>query len=182
MDLKPSPSDPTLPGLPEKAKKPWGLKVRKPDFVIGDPADPYMCRWWIIPKNPWVNIYLHKIRRDDDDRALHDHPNPNVSILLTGSYIEVLPDFSKAPTPYVRIFDLPRIRKLRHRGQILFRRATASHRLELHVKDGTTQPVWTLFIMIGKPRKWGFHCAQGWIDSDVYTDPDNPGAVGRGCG
>ena len=29
--------------------------------------------------------------RDDEDRALHDHPWHNVSLLLVGQYIEVTP-------------------------------------------------------------------------------------------
>ena len=43
---------------------------RPPNFVIGDPADPYLRRWYVIPRNPLFNIYLHQILRSDDDRAL----------------------------------------------------------------------------------------------------------------
>ena len=64
---------------------------RAPDFVIGPAGDPYMRRWWVIPRNKWFNIYLHNIMRSDDDRALHDHPWTNVSVLLRGSYLEHLP-------------------------------------------------------------------------------------------
>jgi hypothetical protein len=47
---------------------------RRPDFIIGGADNPYLLRWWIIPRNRWCNVYLHKILRDDDPRALHDHP------------------------------------------------------------------------------------------------------------
>ena len=47
--------------------------TRAPDFVIG--AD-YLRRWWVIPRNDSQNVYLHDIRKSDDDRALHDHPWP----------------------------------------------------------------------------------------------------------
>jgi hypothetical protein len=61
---------------------------RAPDFKVGGAENPYLLRWWLIPRNPILNIYLHKFLRDDDDRALHDHPWPWCSILLSGSYIE----------------------------------------------------------------------------------------------
>lgn len=47
---------------------------RAPDFYIGGNANPYLLRWWVIPRNRFFNVYLHKFLRDDDDRALHDHP------------------------------------------------------------------------------------------------------------
>ena len=62
---------------------------RPPDFIIGEPANPYLIRWWVIPRNRWFNIYLHEIRRSDDDRALHDHPWLNCSILLHGGYFSI---------------------------------------------------------------------------------------------
>lgn len=50
----------------------WFEKIaqsRNPDFIIGG-ADPYMLRWWVIPRNKVFNIYLHRFLRSDDDRAL----------------------------------------------------------------------------------------------------------------
>src|SRR5580704_9904819 len=61
---------------------------RPPDFIIGGNEFPYMRRWWVIPRNRIFNIYLHHFLRSDDDRALHDHPSWNVSILLKGEYTE----------------------------------------------------------------------------------------------
>ena len=67
----------------------WSWRVpRAPDFIIGGAEDAYMLRWWVIPRNRWFNIYLHKILRDDDPRALHDHPWWNISIVLKGGYLE----------------------------------------------------------------------------------------------
>ena len=65
--------------------------MRKPDFIIGPKDAPYLRRWWIIPRNRLFNIYLHQILRSDDDRALHDHPWINCSIILKGRYMEVTP-------------------------------------------------------------------------------------------
>lgn len=65
---------------------------RPPDFVVGEPENPYLLRWYIIPKNRFFNIYLHKFCRSDDDRALHNHPWAwNLSIIIKGSYIEHMP-------------------------------------------------------------------------------------------
>lgn len=54
---------------------------RAPDVVIGEADSPYLLRWHPIPRNPIFNVYLHQFLRDDDDRALHDHPWVNVSLL-----------------------------------------------------------------------------------------------------
>ena len=55
----------------------WAATVmasRRPDFIIGPEDNPYMRRWFIVPRNPYQNIYLHEVLRSDDDRAGHDHP------------------------------------------------------------------------------------------------------------
>jgi len=154
---------------------------RKPDFVIGPPDDPYLLRWWIIPHNRFFNIYLHKILRDDDDRALHDHPWCNVSLILRGGYKEHQPGGKY---------------KLRRAGRPVFRKATAAHRLELHrdrwhwVGIGKSRklvlqrivPCWSLFITGPKVREWGFLCPRGWKHHLDFVNPKNPGEVGNGCG
>lgn len=149
---------------------------RAPDFIIGGPSNPYLLRWFVIPRNVYFNIYLHCIIRSDDDRALHDHPWWNLSIILRGSYREITPDFNGAPTPYERIADLPTRETVRNAGAIKFRCATASHRLE--VMKG---PVWTLFITGPRIREWGFHCPKGWKHWKLFTNPNDTGQVGPGC-
>lgn len=134
--------------------------MREPDQIIGGKERPYMLRWWVIPRNRFFNIYLHHFLRSDDDRALHDHPWWNLSVLLRGQYLEHTRD---------------RIR-LRRAGYIVLRRATCAHRIELI--DG---PVWTLFLTGPKIRSWGFHCPQGWRHWRKFTAADDPGAVGPGC-
>ncbi len=142
---------------------------RPPDFVIGSPDDPYLLRWWVIPRNRWFNIYLHCFRRSDDDRALHDHPWVNLSILLRGSYREHLPGgvvkLRKPWRPWA-FWRLP------------IRLATAAHRVELI--EG--QPVWTIFITGPKVRVWGFHCPRGWIPWTDFVELRPGGnSVRDGC-
>jgi hypothetical protein len=145
---------------------------RPPDFIIGPgygQRPDYIRRWWIIPRNPLFNIYVHRIGRNDDDRALHDHPWINVSIVLRGGYVEV--------TPKGKFW--------RGEGSIVFRRARAAHRLALRpLNDGSGngRVCWSLFITGPRIRHWGFHCPKGWVPWEVFTDPANSGAVGRGCG
>ena len=141
---------------------------RPPDFVIGPKDEPYLRRWWIIPRNRFFNIYLHNILHDDEDRALHDHPWHNVSIVLSGGYIEVTPRGSFC----------------RDQGSITFRRATTAHRLVLRKTHPQAQskPAWTLFIAGPVIREWGFHCRKGWVHWRDFVDERDTGVVGRGCG
>ena len=123
------------------------MALRPTDRVIGPAADPYMLRWYMIPRNRFFNIYLHCILRDDDARGLHDHPWASLSLILKGSYAEVV-DVAYPWRPRYRGFA---------RGAVIYRRALFLHRLL--VVDG---PVWTLFITGRKVREWGFWCPQGW--------------------
>ena len=147
-----------------------GLR-RHPDYVIGeDGSDPYLRRWWLIPRNRFFNIYLHHVRHSDDDRALHDHPWPNLTVVLAGGYVEVMPAHRDI-WPWNR--DLKRV--TRTAGDLVFRRAADPHRLE----SGHTE-CWTLFITGPALRTWGFWCDL-WRPWYEFTDPQNPGRAGRGC-
>lgn len=168
---------------------------RAPDRIIGDdPNHPYMLRWWLTPwsnyerdeaKRTWrdklkaslFHIYLHNILRSDDDRAPHDHPWLNISIVLKGGYFEWLPDRER---PVLPGHDYPLIRVWRGPGSIVFRRATALHRLE--IPKGSPHGAWTLFITGPRIREWGFACPHGWRHWAVFTSADDPGRIGRGCG
>ncbi|MCO5085131.1 MAG: hypothetical protein M9939_26355 [Mesorhizobium sp.] len=139
---------------------------RQPDICIGGEADPYMRRWWLIPRNRWFNIYLHHFMRSDDDRALHDHPWWNVSILLEGSYTKHTIEAGGVNR-----------RTIRTAGDWKPRTAASAHRIELHAG-----PCWTLFITGPRIREWGFHCPQGWRHWRIFTAGPNGETVGRGCG
>lgn len=130
------------------------LGLGEPDLTLirGD-GQTYMRRWWVLPrsKSRW-NLYLHNIVGDDDDRALHDHPGWNLSIILRGGYWEHLPGG-----------DI----KWRGPGTILFRRADALHRLSLPAGG---RGAWTLWLSGRKVRKWGFMCPEGrWVDWETFT-------------
>ncbi|GBQ69758.1 hypothetical protein AA103196_2302 [Ameyamaea chiangmaiensis NBRC 103196] len=168
------------------------LSRRPPDFVIGDPEAPYLLRWYLIPRNRWFNVYLHKFLRSDEDRALHDHPWWWVSLILRGRYLEHTPSDT-----FLRRAWRPR-----------WGRATALHRVELfRARVCTTvrtpdqngicrtrhsfsdarsmEAVWTIFITGPRVREWGFACPNGWRHwrdfCGVREDGTNSGTTGRGC-
>ncbi len=143
-------------------------QTRGPDFVIGGHERPYLLRWYVIPRNRWFNIYLHNIRRSDDDRAEHSHPWLfNCSVLLDGCYVE----HSAAGPKYAED------------GAVKARWGASFHRLQLIPSLATLEerPVWTLFITGPKVREWGFACPQGWRHWREFTSPRDGGSVGRGC-
>lgn len=141
-------------------------ECRPPDFIIGGADDPYLRRWYLIPRNPVFNIYLHHFLRSDDDRALHDHPWWNLSYLLEGSYVEH--SIAQGGVNH---------RSDRKAGDWKFRTATAAHRVEL--RDHAE--CWTLFITGPRLRDWGFHCPAGWRPWQEFTKPNASGEIGRGC-
>jgi len=147
----------------------WNWRIpRKPDFIIGGAENPYLLRWWVIPRNRWFNVYLHKIVRDDDPRALHDHPWWSISIILKGGYLEWFSNPGESPFDCV----------WRSPGSVIFRRATDAHRLTLGHGTGHC---WSLFITGRKIREWGFHCPKGWRHWEEFCAPGDSGQVGRGC-
>lgn len=136
----------------------------KPHFTIGDDQ---LDRWYLIPRNRWVNVYLHRTKKSDDGRALHDHPWRSVSFLIAGDlFEEYFPDpvWVGKPTHLI----------VRHGRKIpkwlpVYRRASAAHRL---VQPNPERPAWTIFITGPKLRKWGFWCTDGefakWVAFSRY--------------
>jgi hypothetical protein len=105
---------------------------------------PYLYRWELRGNHPTFDIYLHQFLASDDNRALHDHPAASIAIVLCGEYTEWF-----QANKY----------KIRREGEIMVRRATTAHRIE--IDEGEPRPV-TVFLRGPKLREWGFHCASGW--------------------
>lgn len=110
---------------------------------------PYLRRWYLIPRNSCVNVYLHHFLSSDDDRALHDHPWWFLSLILRGSYDEITEGGTRR----------------RRTGSVAFRRAEHRHRVELPTTpglgaawNGPELPCWTLIVTGRRSRAWGFWC------------------------
>lgn len=176
---------------------------RPPDFVIGGGERPYLRRWWLTPWRRWAaraeadptrwnrllgrisdwlpNVYLHQFLRSDDDRALHDHPWANASLLLRGCYVEhTIAAGGIHERHWLQAGDW----RIRWSGRL-------AHRVELTraiaIVDGQTVnvgdelPCWTLFITGPRYRQWGFHCEHGWVHWRQFTATHDRGSVGKGC-
>lgn len=152
------------------------LPTRAPDFVIHPELDPpYLRRWYLFGdgdpfRHPQARrapfqVMLHQILRDDDDRAMHDHPWDNLTIVLEGRLRDHSPMGARDLGP----------------GDMLFREAAWPHRLQVSCFE---QPcAWTLFVAGANAREWGFHCVErGWVHAADFTDPADSGRIGRGCG
>lgn len=160
---------------------------REPDFIVGGREHPYLRRWYVIPRNPFCNVYLHQFLRSDDDRALHDHPWPSVSLMLRGRLLE----HTFAEPVYVRRLRFIRATNageaiapkmhvdLITAGSVRYRGARFSHRLELPAGEHC----WTLFLTGPTLRAWGFWCeGVRWVHWRVFTDTrDGVSTTGQGC-
>ena len=161
---------------------------RSPDYIVGadDPAGAYLHRWYLIPRNRVFNIYLHKFLRDDDDRALHDHPWPSCSFILEGGYIEhTIADGGIHSRQYMPPGTLRLMRpKHAHRVELIAWEVLyvpTEHGIPLRTRS-RVEFAWTLFITGPRIRRWGFHCPdQGWIDFERFTKPGSTGETGAGC-
>lgn len=179
--------------------------AREPDFIVGrdNPAGAYLLRWYLTPWRGWQsavraraeaeptrrhravaalanllpNLYLHAFLRDDDDRALHDHPSWAVSWLLHGAYIEHT--IAAGGVHHRRVYRAGdcRILPTRH-----------AHRVELlrdpapPLTPETVLVCWSLFLFGPTVRERGFHCPQrGWVHWREFSAADDRGAIGPGC-
>ena len=125
---------------------------RPPDVVIGGKDNPYLRRWHLIPRNRYLNAYLHCILRSDPTGPLHDHPWVSASLLLNGNYREHT--IAAGGCHGYRVFE---------EGAWVFRNPRYAHRIELVESE-----CWSLFLTGPRVREWGFHCPSGWQQWQDY--------------
>jgi hypothetical protein len=151
----------------------WVVKTfGRPHLHIGD----YMQRWFLLGSDAdqtRIRIRIHRIMRSDAGRDLHDHPWWYLTIILRGGYWEHThitdAEYCRATARGTLVVtgvtdDGFNIKKWYGRGSILFRRATARHRIE--IPEGGE--AWTLFTTGPKQREWGFWPKQGFIHWKDY--------------
>lgn len=133
-----------------------GIRSRLRDGPHSHVPGAFLKRWFLKPKGEWHNRYLHCFINDDEDRALHDHPWWNFSILLGGSYYE----HTIAKGGIHR-------RELLTAGNMKLRAPWDAHRVECLKVSGSlgetvALPCWSLFMTGPVQRGWGFHCPGEW--------------------
>jgi hypothetical protein len=119
--------------------------MREPDDLVGPPGRPFMKRWYIIPRNPVFNIYLHEFVNDDYD-VPHSHPWWSLSFILKGSYLE----------------HVNGQRKVREKWGLVLRRPETFHRIQY------LERCWSIFLTGPRLKKWGFQTPNGYVDSETY--------------
>lgn len=87
----------------------------EPDFLVPDHIAPYLLRWEPQEALHDDHVYIHRIVGSEPPEAIHDHPWPNASLILSGRYIEHTP---------TQTF-------IREPGQLTFREPEDQHRMEL---------------------------------------------------
>lgn len=179
------------------------VEARPPDFVIGadSPGGPYLLRWYLTPWRAWYrdvpeqqrtavafsrllpNLYLHRFMRDDDDRALHDHPSWAVSFILYGAYVEHTIEAGGIHRRKQHAAGSMRFLPTKHTHRVELLRWIVDNGLPDVGKDDPPAPCWTLFLFGPTVREWGFHCPErGWVHWKDFTAADKPGEIGPGCG
>lgn len=87
------------------------------------------------------------IARADEDKDEHDHPWNFISIILKGGYLETSDFLSTTRRP----------------GSIAYKRADESHRV-VRIFGKT----YSLAIVWGKRREWGYQTNIGWVEAQEY--------------
>lgn len=190
-------------------KNPVGVNPKNPIAIggkrnpeTGAIENPTYWRWYVWPRNRFINCYLHNFLRDDEE-DLHDHRMVNISVVLSRiGYSEELfhrqpHSGERLPGTYMRV-----VRFMRPR----LRLPSTPHRVVLH-KDAFDKPqaIWSLFIGFPHWRNWGFWCpgkllpasnvdsqqqyresGARWIPWETYvlgSDPTSSdyGTKGAGC-
>ena len=116
---------------------------------------------WRLHLVDWpFRFYLHHIRRADNDRFLHNHPRPFISLVLTGGYVEQTCSDQDAPGTY---------RNLGRGGKRFNIMSTKRFHKIVYVEPNT------FTLLLGRYRKepsdWGFLTptreiipAEEWVD------------------
>lgn len=146
---------------------------RVADVVIGPNDDPYLLRWYLIPRNPVFNVYLHWFMRSDPTEVLHDHAWSSVSWILHGHYFE----HTKLPHYQCEQKAADHLKKFQEGDVIIRLSGKVPHRILINRQV----PCVTLFVTGPRYREWGFHCPRGWVPWFKFVDSERPGLTGKGC-
>ena len=151
-----------LIGLLEQGK----LKPHRYGNIANKAGELYMERGWLVQPHWWTlgwSARVHRTVRSDSDRALHDHPWRNISVILRGFYYEAVPAVREEALWGFNGQELvTSIRRVA--GDVVFRPAAARHRLIIPAG----QEAYSLFIMGPWEQVWGFRTPEGKVEWRTY--------------
>lgn len=139
-----------------RAVRPFGVAKKPHEEICGE----YLHRYYLLPKNRFLNVYLHRFQEPDPGRDLHDHPWWSLSVVLKGRYVE----------QYAEAQGEVRTRTLGGMRRFALRRPTTRHTITRVAPGGC----WTIFVTGPKRREWGFHTRDGWVHNQVYDAVQTP--------
>jgi hypothetical protein len=142
--------------------------------LIGPPDCPILTRWTLLNLGPRVGkLLLHRFLPNADDRDVHDHPRPFVTVVLLGGYDDLAPCEVCPGSGWVT----PRtscsacegrgvvLREIMRAGMVRRRPAEHRHRTRVH-ETGCTTLVW----MGPLRRPWGFWRRGRWWPWREYEE------------
>lgn len=124
-------------------------------------------RRYRLISTPWFNLYVHNIRKSDEDKYPHDHPWDFKSLILSGSYQETM-----RLAPFNKYYDPDTYTVKYYPGYLAEHKAEDTHQITL-----LTPEVWTLVLTTGRAREWGYQTRIGWIDHKTYRTLKNAGQL-----
>lgn len=146
-----------LPGTSDRRNRDrWGLLT---GLDVGADGDPYLDRLRII-QTPLFGVYLHHIHRADRERDPHDHPWSFASLVLAGSYEELVWPDKRQRDPIK-----PPMCVLRERGRWSLRSIGLG---SAHIITEVRGPLWTLVLTGPKRAEWGFWTHAGFVPWREY--------------
>ncbi len=122
-------------------------------YIDGDSGPVYLRRWWLHRQQAENGsggehgLYVHRFEASDP-AALHDHPWPSASLMLSTGVNETSEQGTTTIDP----------------GTVVIRPARFRHRIELHrAADGTPRHALTLIATGRREHGWGFEQDDGTI-------------------
>lgn len=108
---------------------------------------------------PWAGIYLHFIFEPDADRDPHNHPRQFWSMILRGSYEELVYKNVRLPERHWSVTRWRWPRFSRHHMPLDW-----AHRI-IKIEPGTVS-----LLLVGRRRQpWGFFTADGFVPHRQYN-------------
>lgn len=136
----------------------------------------YLRRFYLFERKSF-KLYLHVIKRDDDDPDPHDHPWDFTTLILKNGYVDESYEFGESDRQTVNGYVTGTYRRTNKKDELHFlsvRKRKAEHLHQVKLRDG--KPAWTIVLLGQYRRKWGFVKPDGkwvmWREYLNYWDPD----------